>query len=236
MDPLTLALAGAQLGTQLFGLVQTAKGGALQKSAALFKGGAALQQSQLAAQSAMLQADTAGFNAELLGKQADLAALGEDFATAKGLFEENRLRAGLARTGATQAAGFGANHLDPNYGSPLLLMAESAAQGEVDARLIRAGAQVSAADAQSRAASIEGQAAGATWQRIAALMKANEALQAGGLAAQAGILGYDASAIGTGTSLLTQGASAFSPLRTVATGISDWWNPVDVGSAIKVTG
>lgn len=187
LDPLSLVLAG----TQIFSAFQ--------------KGQAARDQGRRSAANARLQADIAGYNADLLRRQSELVALGEDFALAKGLFEENRLHDQVGRIGASQEAHFAANHLDPTWGSPLLMMAETAAQGEVDARLIRADAIVEAADAKTRAASIRGQAAGAEYDRLAALMSANQALASSRF-------NMNTAFLGAGTALLTQGSKLYSQL------------------------
>jgi hypothetical protein len=67
---------------------------------------------------------------------------------AKSNFEENRVREETGRQLAQQSTYFAANNMDPTYGSPLALAAFGAAQGETDARIVRANGLQGAAEQQ----------------------------------------------------------------------------------------
>ena len=66
-------------------------------------------------------------------------------------FEETQHRAKLTRLLSSQKAAAGASGIDPNTGSPLSVMADTAEQGELDALAIRYGGQVGAYRANSQA-------------------------------------------------------------------------------------
>ncbi len=69
-----------------------------------------------------------------------IAKFNAQLAMDRGNVEENRSRADTERGLATTTAYFASNNMDPTYGSPLLLQTFGAAQGEADARIIRAAA------------------------------------------------------------------------------------------------
>ena len=80
------------------------------------------------------------------GLAMDIARKNAELELGKANLEENRVRdqtkAGLAQ----QSTYFATNNMDPTYGSPLLLQAFGAAQGESDALIVRAGGQQAAAE------------------------------------------------------------------------------------------
>lgn len=200
------------------GSVLQAEGALLQGRGAILQGDAQLDMMAAAVDAAFLQADTYAFNADLLLKQVDIANLEGDVAFAKALYAENRVRETVERTISSQIASFSASHIDPTRGSPLLLAAKTAAQGEVDARLIRAGAIIEAAQAGARAANVAGAAAGAEWSRTAALMRASEALTAGAHGAEAGLLGVESSLQGFRAGMLGVEAAYWGAGTAMLTG------------------
>lgn len=79
---------------------------------------------------------------------ADIARRNAEAELAKANFEENRVRDETDRQLAQQSTYFAASNMDPTYGSPLALAAFGAAQGETDARIVRANGQQGAAEQQ----------------------------------------------------------------------------------------
>lgn len=130
-------------------------------------------------QAARLQAEIARGNTELLVRQAEVQRGEAGLARTRGAFEETRQRTALGHVLGGQAAHFGGSGLDANSGSPLLLAAATAAQGEVDAGLIRAQSSLDAASALGRAAGTLNQAAGQAGQAYASAQKGDDAMLAG---------------------------------------------------------
>ena len=90
------------------------------------------------------QSDMAEYNAAVAANQAIAAQQ-------SAAFDEEQHRAKLAKLISTQKANAGASGIDPNTGSPLSVMADTAEQGELDALAIRYGGQVGASRATSQA-------------------------------------------------------------------------------------
>lgn len=107
---------------------------------------------------------------------AEFARINADIAAKQGLTRENTLRSQVERVLGNQTAQFAARGLDPTFGSPLALAGFTAAQGETDARLIRADTQSQIASALGDAAASEQKAVDA---RIAGLIGAGTALLGG---------------------------------------------------------
>jgi hypothetical protein len=140
--------------------------------AAVLGGAGKLFEGESNAQLAELQRRIAEGNADLLQKQAEITRMGADTARSKGTLEQSRLGERVAATEAAQTARFSASGLDPRIGSPLLAQAFSAAQGQADAAIIRAGTAQEVAGALTNAANIEGKAAESRWQVAALQQKA----------------------------------------------------------------
>lgn len=85
---------------------------------------------------------------------AEIARKNADLAMGRANVEEQRIRDETARGLASQTAYFAANNQDPTYGSPLVLAAHGAAQGESDALIARAGGVQAAAEQQWSAYSL----------------------------------------------------------------------------------
>jgi hypothetical protein len=89
-------------------------------------GAAIVRQTGVADRTLKLQGEIADFNAGV--------------AMRRGALEENRTRDQIDRVTGAQEAAFAGAGFDPAYGSPLAAIASSAAQGEMDALIIRSGA------------------------------------------------------------------------------------------------
>ncbi|KPG01786.1 hypothetical protein IP86_02970 [Rhodopseudomonas sp. AAP120] len=220
-DVSSLASA-AGIGSQVFGAATAYQGRQTQVAAAELKGQAAdfaagrqMRSAAMSADAETVRAEQAGINADLLARQVDLSRLATDTIYAKGVFDENNFRDKLARVEAKQKAGLGARNIDVSTGSPLLLAGFTAAQGEVDARLIRANAHKDAADSMITTASIAANEAGMRSAKLTALMRANQYLTAGIDAGEAGVFSIRAAALEGEAAQI----SAMSELVTGATGI-----------------
>jgi hypothetical protein len=100
-----------------------------------------------------------GYASSSAGKlSAQIARGNAEIAGIEGNIKENRVRAAVDRTIASQTAHFSANNLDPSYGSPLLIAGLSAAQGEVDARTVTAETRLKQLGLESEASAAEQQA------------------------------------------------------------------------------
>jgi hypothetical protein len=106
-----------------------------------------------------LSAKLAGGNADLLRTQAAIAEGNADLAVVRGNYDEFLSRRKVNSVLAAETAHFASGNVDPTYGSPAMIQAFTAAQGEVDAQLIRARTASARADALTGAANIAGQAA-----------------------------------------------------------------------------
>lgn len=140
-------------------------------------------------------------------------------------FEENRVREGTDATLATQGAYWASANLDPSYGSPLALAAMGAAQGEVDARIVRAGGAQEAAEQEWTAYGLadraaEGVDAARTSTRLSAkavTRDVNSAFRTAGIKGQGGntaatiaaLTARKAGAYGAASTLLTTGSNLF---------------------------
>lgn len=123
-------------------------------------GGGSLFQGLAGMSSHNLSAELAGGNADLLRTQAQIAAGKADLAVVRGNYDEFLTRRKVGSVLASETAHFAAGNVDPTYGSPLMIQGFTAAQGEVDAQMIRARMMGERADALTGAANIEAQAAG----------------------------------------------------------------------------
>lgn len=104
-------------------------------------------------------ANLAEGNAELLRTQAEIAKGNADLAITRGNYDEFLSRRKTGHVLSAESAHFAGGHVDPTFGSPLVIQGYSAAQGETDAQLIRARAMTERADALTGAANISGQSA-----------------------------------------------------------------------------
>lgn len=164
MDPITLGLTAlTMLGTTASGLfsagTQASSGArtgriavyqALQESAAGFRE-AGITSEALVDQ--FMDESQATLDQALRGTKAyqlaiDIARKNADLSLSRANFEENRSREETSGKLATQGAYWASANLDPTYGSPLALAAMGAAQGEIDARIVRAGGAQEAAEQQ----------------------------------------------------------------------------------------
>lgn len=190
-------------------------GSALDVGSKLYRGWAGSQAGELGAKISALNTETNKLNAQTERERGD-------YALVKAGFESSRLLERVRMITANQAAYFGANNIDAATGSPLALAGLTAAQGDVDAGLIRARGGLEKADADVRAASFTARAAGSAYQEVAEHEKATSAL----------ISGY----LGAGTSLLSsmskwKGLTGTAPKnKTVGGGATfyDPWAPEDL--------
>lgn len=125
---------------------------------------------------AKAQAEVARQNQLVFKANADNEAKRRDLIDARTLLEETRVRANVDKTLGAQRAHFGAANLDTETGSPLLLALSSAAQGEVDVNLVRAGGVLERAESFGREASFIQGGAGEAWKAAISDAKAEEAL------------------------------------------------------------
>lgn len=126
-----------------------------------------------------LAASVARNNTAILLENAETERLKGDFSIAKGVFEAGRLHTHVERVMGSQRAHFAASNIDGGTGSPLVMAAFTAAQGEVDEGLIRAKAALEKADSNTRAASLTGKAASSAYEEVAQLEKAASSLISG---------------------------------------------------------
>jgi hypothetical protein len=158
------------------------------------------------AQSAKVDQRIAGLNRDTQTKTAETERLFADLELRRAAADEASKRTEVAGIIGQQRAYFGASNLDPAMGSPLLLQATTAAQGEVDAGLIRAQGELDYASGMSKAASTQAGAATSAYQSEAAGMRAQQDLIAGALGAGTAILGAATKWPG-----LTGGAGTYQP-------------------------
>lgn len=102
---------------------------------------------------AKAQAQTQRYNAAVQRRNADAARNAA-------AFEERKKREDVARHLSAQRAAAGASGVLIEEGSPLQVMAESAAQGELDALAIRFGGEIRAGQHGSAAGLLDAQAGG----------------------------------------------------------------------------
>lgn len=107
---------------------------------------------------------------------AEIARFNGDVASARGLQKENAVRENVDTTIRNATAHFAAAGIDPSFGSPLLMAARSAAQGEIDARIVRADTTIARANAVTEAADARKQA---TADRFAGFFGAGTAALSG---------------------------------------------------------
>ena len=111
----------------------------------LFSAGSQLRQGERQGRLAVwqaLQESEAGFREAGIASQASL----EEFQDSSQATIDQAIRG--TRAVSSRTAYFAANNQDPTYGSPLLLAAHGAAQGETDALIARAGGIQAAAEQQ----------------------------------------------------------------------------------------
>ena len=148
--------------------------GGLNVGATLFKAGGSLVEG--------------GLNSAAQLRAAAIARGNADIAQRRGVLRENQIRRNVDQVLNNQTAHFAAAGVDPTFGSPLYLLAASAAAGEVDARLSRADTAAEVAGFLSQASAADNAASA---DRFA---------------------GY----FGAGTALLTGAAKVFSDLPHAA--------------------
>lgn len=118
-----------------------------------------------------------GVQANRAGKtQAEFADLSADLITAQGALRQTALRRKMNRAIGAQQAWYGANNTDPSFGAPLLLAGASAAQGELDMRLIQADADLQSTAARFDATNLR---RGGRQQLIAGIFGAGTAMLEG---------------------------------------------------------
>lgn len=129
--------------------------------------------------SAQINAKIASSNADTAEKQASVKRLEAKNATAKAGYDEAKLRQEVDKTLGQAKTYYASRNLDPAYGSPLLVQGLTAAQGEVDAQIVRAQGQSDRASALSEAASYDASAATSRWQAVASEQQSNLSLLSG---------------------------------------------------------
>jgi len=157
-------------------------GTGLQAASSIFGG-------QAAAQSAAVDARIASINRQTLEKTADVQRLYADLSLRRAAAEEAKSRTETRTVIGAQRAYYASSSLDPAMGGPLLLAGVTAAQGEVDAGLIRAQGQLDYASGLTEAASTQAGAATAAYQEVAANLRGQNAIIAGILGAGTALLG-----------------------------------------------
>lgn len=110
------------------------------------------------------RAQISDLNAMLYGSQADVAHLGVDFAASKERVELGKIFEVGRQTLEAQRSYFAGNHLDPSFGSPLLVQAITAGRVATDADLAKASFAIGKANALTTEANLRGQAYSATLQ------------------------------------------------------------------------
>lgn len=98
--------------------------------------------------------------------QAQMARQNADLALAQGAYQEQEIRRDVAGVLGGQQSYFASSGLDPTVGSPVVLAANTAAKGEVDALLTRYGAVRDATTYRVDAASYDRQAKQAMFSGI----------------------------------------------------------------------
>ena len=105
-------------------------------------------------------ADLEAANSRVLATEGQIAAGKADLATVRGNYDEFLTRRKVSQVEASETTGTVAGVADPTWGSPLVMQAYTAAQGETDAGMIRARAAGERADALSNAANVYSASAG----------------------------------------------------------------------------
>lgn len=165
-------------------------------------------------------ASAAAGNAAVAGKLADVQTLGADTASQKAGFDEARLRTQVGQVLGQAKTYYAAHNLDPTFGSPLLIQGMTAAQGEVDAGLVRAEGANARAQQLAAAASTAAGGASSSWQAAAATEQSQNDLIAG--------------VFGAGTALLKGGATPWAGLSLGSSSgmipAQQWDEPFDTSS------
>lgn len=165
MEAITLAMMGATALSGLFsagsGLASSARQSKLALANATRQaelaygeaqqtGLANLNEADATAQAYLRQNDrtvaTFQQNRKIMDLQEGMAIWNADIAARQGLVQENRTRDATERGIASMVASFSGRGISPTSGSPLAAMAESAAQGEMDAQIVSASAQMARAE------------------------------------------------------------------------------------------
>lgn len=124
--------------------------------------------------------------------------------------DEARLRDEVAGTLASEKAGYAAAGLDPASGSPLLIQGITAAQGEVDAGLVRVQGQLNRAAALANSASTDSETATDLFQAAGANIEQKSAMVAGLLGAGTALISGFRSiggSFGTGSPVIVPSSS-----------------------------
>lgn len=140
------------------------------------------------ANAAKTDAQVAALNTETLTKEADVERIFADLSLRRAAADEARTRRQVSSTISGQRAYYGSSNLDPAIGGPLLLAGVTAAQGEVDAGLVRAQGQLDYASGLAKAASTQAGAATSAYDELAAQQRASQELIGGILGAGTALL------------------------------------------------
>jgi hypothetical protein len=138
---------------------------------------------------AKLNQKVANSNARILEKTAAVQRIGADLAVTRAGFEETRKRSEVERVIGAAKTYYASRSLDPTVGSPLLIAGITAAQGEVDAGIIRANGATERAERLGQVASTLGNAAASRWQAAQAEADSSTSLLSGVLGAGTALLG-----------------------------------------------
>lgn len=177
-----LAVEGARLqgefGRAEAGLSEGAaqiSAGFAERSAAISENAAGVQ-ADYAVRNAQLRGAIARANAETLLGNADVEHASGELAIARGTLDVVRKHAEVDRILAGQSAHFVKNHLDPSYGSPLMLAYFTAGRGEADAQLIESEARVNYAESVTRETSLRRAAVMSRFDEFAAADTESQAI------------------------------------------------------------
>lgn len=158
----------------------------------------------VAAISAALTYESAKTQARTTEKVAEYNA---EVATNQAISEQNRAqfaadqqRAATRRVLARQRALYGTAGVEENFGSPLMVQADSAMQGELDAQIIRSGGQARASAFEAQAGLDTFRARAARGIETAGAIQAGTTLLSGAATAYRNYAGAQAPTVSGGTS------------------------------------
>ena len=173
--------------------------------------GGAVASGMAARSDAELQSEISAMNAHVAETTAKTQRVLSRLPGYEARLEEARLRDTIAATIGGEVAAFSAANLDPAAGAPLLAIGFSAAQGEVDAGLIRTRAELRSAEILADAASSSAGGASASYDAAAAAKRANDLLVATIFGAGTAMLSGLTPTRPAGTGSITLAAPAYNP-------------------------
>jgi hypothetical protein len=190
----------------------------------LAQGGAEVDNAIAKAKYSMLQgqmygaeADAALGNLDLLRTQAQIAHGNVDIAQAKGRLNESRVADAGEKVLTGQKVSFAGRHIDPTYGSPLVMAAKTAGDIETDMGLVRAGTAIEVAGALTGVANIQQQALGQANAAVTARGNAVLSIMNAGMSLQNADAAGRSMIYGVATTMLTGGAKIWNDWESKVT-------------------